>query len=459
MALVAVESTQRLKQKEINNNALSSSSLFNTAPVKTTRFYKHSIKGFLIENVPDEIASSLSNVPGVIRVEQDQVVFVAYRTEILPRNDEVNIIEDTGNVPFANAMEEQTPQGVTIDGGTMSSLKTSEKTFVIKTSSSISMINKTEIVAAKLRLFMKTSAQKISKGNTAAKAPSSSTYKSKKGNRLSAKPSGKQQTPQNIIMVGGPIKYFKKSKKVFVIDSGCSDETGDLNINKALSKNFADSPATFPRPAWYDGYGHGTHVAGIIAAIDNHIGVVGVVPGAEIVCVRVLDSNGVGYVSSVIDGINYAAQVGRSDDVINLSLWTNFVVPSFNDAIANVATNNGFKIAIAAGNGYGANASDYSPASAEGPNISTVACCSTATSLSDSQMCDFSNVGAPPIDFIAPGLDILSLSTSYGGTATMSGTSMSAAHVSGLYVAGFYSKRTINGYPFPFANAKIKHLL
>jgi len=183
-----------------------------------------------------------------------------------------------------------------------------------------------------------------------------------------------------------------------------------------------------------------------------------VVPGAKIVCVRVLDNTGSGYVSSVIDGINYVAQVGRSGDVINLSLGAAGYIQELNDAITNVATSKGIRFAIAAGNNND-NAANYSPASAEGANISTAACCSTATDASGSQMCWFSNWGAPPIDFIAPGLDILSLGTSYGGTATMSGTSMSAAHVSGLYVAGFYSKRTINGYPFPFANAKIKHLL
>jgi len=361
-ALKAVESMHLLKQEMISTNALSSSSsLTNTAPVTASRVYKHSIKGFLIENVPDKLAPTLSEIPGVKQVVQDQIITLDYKTEI---------ISETKN---ADAL-----------GG--------EGKRVLQTAA--------------------------------------------------------QQTPPGITMVGGPFRSFNAGIKVFVIDTGCSDLTGDLNINTTLSKNFAGSPATFPRPAWYDGYGHGTHVAGIIAAINNNIGVVGVVPGAQIVCVRVLDNTGSGYVSNVIDGINYAAQVGRSGDVINLSLGGVFM-QVFNDAITNVATNYGIKFAIAAGNNS-QNAKNYSPAGAEGANISTVACCSTATTLSGSKMCSFSNWGMPPIDYIAPGFNILSLATNYGGTKTMSGTSMSAPIVAGLYVAGLNSRGTVNGYPFPY---------
>ena len=309
VALKATEIMDLLKQEMTSNNALS--------PVKASRLYKHSISGFLMENVPDELVSSLTNVPGVIGVVQDQIITVDYRTEILPDNPDLDVVEDISE-----------------------------------------------------RLLAKTPGQKI---------------------------------PQSITMVGGPILSFDTSKKVFVIDTGCSDLTGDLNINTTLSKNFAESPATFPRPAWYDGYGHGTHVAGIIAAINNKIGVVGVVPGAQIVCVRVLDNTGSGYVSNVIDGIDYAAQVGRSGDVINLSLGAVFV-QVLNDAVTNVAAKYGIRFAIAAGNNN-QNAQNYSPASAEGANISTVACCSTATTLSDSEMCSFSNWGTPPHRLYCPRLE------------------------------------------------------
>ena len=355
-ALKATESMHLMQQEMISTNALSSSSLTNTAPVKASRVYKHSIKGFLIENVPDKLAASLSEIPGVKQVVQDQIITLDYKTEI---------ISETKN-----------PDALGVEG----------------------------------KRVLQTAAQ---------------------------------QTPPGITMVGGPFRSFNAGIKVFVIDTGCSDKTGDLNIDKTLSKNYAGGNN---KPAWSDGNGHGTHVSGIIAAKDNTIGVVGVVPGATIVAVRVLDNTGTGSMSSVINGINYVAKVGKSGDVANMSLG-GLYYQLLNDAVTKAAAK-GIKFAIAAGNDYGANSANYSPASVNGPNISTVACCTTATDASGSQICSFSNKGAPPIDYIAPGLNILSLARTYGGTATMSGTSMSTPHVAGLYVACLSSRGTVSGFPF-----------
>jgi subtilisin family serine protease len=113
--------------------------------------------------------------------------------------------------------------------------------------------------------------------------------------------------------------YRGQGAKVFILDSGIDADNPDLapNLNTALSTSFV------PGENYYVGSGsffnHGTHVAGIIAAADNHWGVIGVAPYAEIVAVKVLsETTGSGAFSWVNAGIVYAANNGA--DVINMSL-------------------------------------------------------------------------------------------------------------------------------------------
>jgi subtilisin family serine protease len=85
-------------------------------------------------------------------------------------------------------------------------------------------------------------------------------------------------------------------------------------VNAALSRNFSSGNS------WTDGHGHGSHVAGIIGAKDNCIGVIGVAPGVELVAVRVLNNAGSGTTSDVIAGVDYVAQTAGGVGVANLSL-------------------------------------------------------------------------------------------------------------------------------------------
>ncbi|MFN9982271.1 MAG: S8 family serine peptidase, partial [bacterium] len=89
----------------------------------------------------------------------------------------------------------------------------------------------------------------------------------------------------------------------FILSTGISDDTQDLNIDADLSENFASGGDW---PYWRDLHGEGTHVAGTIAAINNNIGVVGVAPGTTVVAVRVLDAQGNGLLSNAISGVEYA---------------------------------------------------------------------------------------------------------------------------------------------------------
>lgn len=221
---------------------------------------------------------------------------------------------------------------------------------------------------------------------------------------------------------------------VAVIDTGIDLKHPDLNVvggkNCSTGRSYAD------------GNGHGTHVAGIIGAKDNGIGVVGVVPGARLWSVRVLDNSGYGAWSSIICGINYVARNAATIKVANMSLGGVGTDTGCNDgglhqAICN-AVKAGVTFVVAAGN-EAADASTHVPAAYD--EVITVSALADFDGLSgglsaptcrtdeDDTFADFSNYGAD-VDIIAPGVCIFSTwkGSSY---ATMSGTSMATPHVAG----------------------------
>ena len=110
-----------------------------------------------------------------------------------------------------------------------------------------------------------------------------------------------QVTPWGIKRVGGSSDMSGSSNVVYILDSGVDKDHPDLNVDKKLSRNFTTNRAN----DFEDDFGHGTHVAGIIGAKDNTIGVVGVAAGIPIVAIKVLDQNGVGTLSNFLDGLDY----------------------------------------------------------------------------------------------------------------------------------------------------------
>jgi len=231
-----------------------------------------------------------------------------------------------------------------------------------------------------------------------------------------------QSTPWGITRVGGPVNY-SGTAKAYIIDTGIDLDHPDLNV-----ANFGFNAFTSGRDAGSldDGNGHGTHVAGTVAAINNTIGVVGVAAGALVVPVKVLDSRGSGSYSGVIAGVNYVAANGNSGDVANMSLGGP-VSQALDDAV--LAASSKVKFAIAAGNSS-AHASNYSPARVNGTNIYTVSSMAEGDNWSS-----FSNFGNPPVDYCAPGSAITSTWRG-GGYNTISGTSMAAPHVAGILLLG-----------------------
>lgn len=240
-----------------------------------------------------------------------------------------------------------------------------------------------------------------------------------------------QVTPWGIARVGGGTQAA--AGRAIVIDSGVDFDHPDLNVNTALAGNFSsDSNGD-------DLNGHGTHVAGTIAAINNSIGVVGVAPGTEVIPVKVLNRRGSGSTSGVIAGIDYAASIANNGDVANMSLGGGFS-QALNDAVI-AAASTGLKFALAAGN-ESTSATTKSPASANGANIFTISSFANGDIWSS-----FSNYGNPPVDFAEPGSSIYSTYKD-GGYATLSGTSMASPHAAGLLLLGaIRSGGTVSGDP------------
>lgn len=199
------------------------------------------------------------------------------------------------------------------------------------------------------------------------------------------------------------------SVRIGIIDTGISAAHPDLvaNIKGGVSEvNYTQY--------WNDDNGHGTHVAGIVAAVNNTVGVVGGAPDAHLYAIKVLDRRGSGYLSDVINGIDWAIAHGMQ--VINLSLGAGTDVQSLHDAVTR-AYRAGITVVASAGNSGG---SVSYPAAY--PETIAVA----ATDFFDNA--PYWSSQGPEVALAAPGVSIYS---TYKGTkyAYMSGTSMAAPHV------------------------------
>jgi subtilisin len=232
---------------------------------------------------------------------------------------------------------------------------------------------------------------------------------------------------------------------VAVLDTGIDAGHPDLNVVARTDCSGGSPFSGTCSEGGDDGNGHGTHVAGTIAAIDNGIGVVGVAPGARLWSVKVLDNQGSGYLSWLIAGIDWITARADTIAVANMSLGFEGSSAALDTAIAN-SVRAEVTYAVSAGNSS-KDAATFSPANH--PHVITVSALAdfdglpgglgtpTCRSDEDDTLANFSNFG-PVIDLAAPGVCILS---TWPGNAyrSISGTSMAAPHVAGaaaLLVAG-----------------------
>lgn len=306
-----------------------------------------------------------------------------------------------------------------------------------------------------------------------------------------------QSLPNGIARVGGnstgALDY--SSVNVAVVDTGISLTNPDLNVvggvdctgsAKPLSLTYpfqveaydSEDLEPFSNPAatgYEDGYGHGTHVAGIIGARDNGLGVVGVAPNASLWSVRVLDSSGGGTLDSITCGLDWIHENRDIIDVVNMSLGGDVgedvmsliracdapflpqpesrIVDEMHEAICRLH-DDGIPVVVAAGNGD--NLAEQTVPAAY-PEVITVSSFVDTDGLPgglggrvDTADCPFGgfddmffthhnftperrygSYSGKAVDISAPGVCVLSTLPD-GTLARLTGTSMATPHVTGI---------------------------
>lgn len=224
--------------------------------------------------------------------------------------------------------------------------------------------------------------------------------------------------------------------KVAVIDSGIDLTHPDLAANYAGGYDFVNNDTN---PA--DDLGHGTHVAGIVAALDNNTGVVGVAPGVQLYALKVLNAENFAYWSDVVRAVEWAVDNGIQ--ITNTSLVGAQGSLAMKDAYDASYALGMFHVA-SAGNSGTCDISRKSTVTYPAKYDSLVAV--GATTQTDTRPC-WSSTGSE-VELSAPGEGVRS--TYFSGTyASMNGTSMASPHVAGaaaLLIAAGITDANGNGF-------------
>jgi serine protease AprX len=279
--------------------------------------------------------------------------------------------------------------------------------------------------------------------------------------------------------------YTGRGVSVALIDSGVSPVKGLAATPKVINGPDISFDSQSPNLVSLDGYGHGTHMASIIAGRDsgavgtpyagNTSNYLGVAPDARIVNVKVADAHGAADVSQVIAGIDWVVQHendnGMNIGVINLSFGTDSLQSYMIDPLAfaaEAAWRSGIVVVVAAGNGGSTTTSLTDPAI--DPFVIAVGAADTqgTNTTADDTVASFSSAGnaTRSPDLVAPGVHIEGLKvpgsyidTQFGSTASVnsrwflgSGTSQAAAVVSGA------AALVLSQYPYASPN-QVKYLL
>ena len=259
-----------------------------------------------------------------------------------------------------------------------------------------------------------------------------------------------QTIPTGLKRIGG--SYEGAGVIVAVLDTGIDKYHPDLvaNINITLTKDCVGDTISLTNSG-DDGNGHGSHVAGTIAAVNNSIGSLGVANKVNVASVRVLNRQGKGTWAGVICGIDYVTSQKDVIKVASMSLGgTGSDTDSSLRRAINASVEAGVTYTVAAGNEYD-NAANHVPAAYDAVITVSAFYNGDGTSSTDKGFPSWSNYGQD-VDIAAPGVNIYSTYKN-GGYNTLSGTSMATPHVAAA--AALYIKTHPGATPAEVRSALI----
>ena len=248
--------------------------------------------------------------------------------------------------------------------------------------------------------------------------------------RLDHRPTGSSSVVVAVIDTGVDYNHVDLAANIWTnpgeIAGNGIDDDGNGFVDDVHGYDFANNDGN---PM--DDNGHGTHVAGTIAAVGNNsLGVTGVAWSTSIMPLKFLSANGSGYLSDAVEAINYATMMRTRYGVnvrVDNNSWGGGGFSSAMQSAIQAANDAGILFVAAAGNsGTNNDASPQYPANYDSPNVISV-----AATDQNGQLASFSNYGATTVDLAAPGVSIYS-TTPNNTYSTYSGTSMATPHVSAV---------------------------
>ena len=238
-----------------------------------------------------------------------------------------------------------------------------------------------------------------------------------------------------------------KGVKIGVLDTGIDSKHQDLKVSGGVCVLKADCTMGYT-----DDNGHGTHVAGVIGAINNDIGLVGVAPQSELFAIKALDSTGGGTTTTILSGIEWAMK--NNLDLVNMSITTKDNDLALKTMIDRAYESGVLIVGAAGNNGSSSGTEDSVLYPAKYPSVIAVG------AINDKEQRVSTSATGKELELMAPGYNIYStvplnadiFDGIQDGYAYMTGTSMAVPYVTGIIA--LYKEQ----FPF-YTNQQIRELL